>query len=136
MKMKKIKDLLDVEVEKPVLEGLYLEAGVETDQLRRDPKTLYAISDAFNRITSHNIEASTLLRYMLNRRKQKDWPRLSKNAKKFESVLNLLTDNELKILRQIYISLDLTSDEFLFDPDKIRYIERKFEGLSGKQQNR
>jgi len=70
-----IGDLLDPDVEKPVLEQLYLERGVATDQLRRAPQVLMQITDAFNHITGHNIDPGLLLRYIINRRKQADWPR-------------------------------------------------------------
>ncbi|MBW8017989.1 MAG: hypothetical protein FVQ82_17605 [Planctomycetes bacterium] len=128
---KSIKDLLDGEIEKPILEGLYLEYGVATDQLQRKPEILIRITRAFNRITSHAFDSGTLLRYMVNRRKQKDWPRLGVSAKKFESVLNLLTSDQLFTLKQIYLDLDIFSDEFLFEPELKQKLEERFAGLTG-----
>lgn len=126
-----IKDLLN-EMEKPILKKLYVTHGVATGQLRRDYATLLAITAAFNRLTSRNDDPDTLLRYMFNRRKQKDWPRLGKKAKKFESVLNLLTDSELAHLRHIYIDLDIASDNLLFSSETMDRISHRFEGLTGK----
>ena len=130
-----IKDLLDREVEKPVLERLYIEHGVATGQLRRAPAALRVITGAFNQITSNNFDEATLLRYMFNRRKAKDWPRLGPKAKKFQSVLNLLSTAELEVLKQIYCDLDITSDDFLFKPDSIEIITRRFKELTGRKIN-
>lgn len=132
---KPIKDLLDPEVEKPVLERLYVNFGVATDQLRRTPETLAQITSVFNRLTSRNLDSKMLLRYMINRRKAKDWPRLGTAARKLESVLNLLNDSQLDVLRKIYLDLDVPSDELLFDPKLMQTIAKRFEGLSGTRIN-
>jgi len=126
-----IKDLLHPDVEKPVLEQLYLAHGVATDQLRRAPQVLMEITDGFNHVTGRDIDPGLLLRYMINRRKQADWPTLGSKAQKFDSVLNELTPAQLEVLRQIYLELDIPSDEFLFDVELARGIEQRFTGLSG-----
>lgn len=128
---KPIKDLLNLNDEKPVLEELYVRYGVATDQLRRDQPTLIAITNAFNRITSRDFSSSLLLRYMVNRRKAKDWPRLGSKAKKFEPVKDLLSDYQAGILRGIYLEMDIPSDEFLIKPDLMREITHRFEGVTG-----
>ncbi|MCK4790738.1 MAG: hypothetical protein KAV87_43785 [Desulfobacteraceae bacterium] len=128
---KPIKDLLNREVEKPVLEEIYLEFSIATDQLRRAPQTLQKITDAFNRIASRDLDSNILLRYMINRRKAKDWPRLETKAKKLDSVLNKLNASQLEELKQIYLDLDETSDELLFQPDLMRKISMQFEGRTG-----
>ncbi len=126
-----IKDLLHPDVEKPVLEQLYLAHGVATDQLRRVPHVLLEITGSFNHITGRGLEPGVLLRYMINRRKQKDWPTLGTTARKFESVSDEFTPPQMEILRQIYLELDVPSDEFLFKVDLTREIENRFRGLSG-----
>ena len=126
-----IKDLLHPDVEKPVLEQLYLAHGVATDQLRRAPKVLMEIADTFNHVAGRDIEPGLLLRYMINRRKQADWPTLGPKARKFDSVLNELKPKQLEFLRQVYLELDIPSDEFLFKADLTRTIEQRFKGLSG-----
>ena len=133
MKKTPIKDLLDRKVEKPVLERLYIEHGVATGQLRRNPETLRAITVQFNRSTGKNYEQGTLLCYMFNRRKAKDWPRLGPKAKKFPSVLNLLSPADLETLKQIYSDLDITSDNFLFEPKLVQRIVRRFQKQTGKK---
>ncbi len=127
-----IKDLLDRDVEKPLLEKIYETNAVATGQLRRDPVTLLRITAGFNNLTSRNLDPDTLLRYMFNRRKAADWPRLGKKAKKFVSVLDLLTDSQLAILKRIYIDLDETSDNILFSPEAMDAIAQRFHGLAGK----
>src|SRR5690606_5116501 len=81
--------------------------------------------------TGHDFDAGTLLRYMINRRKNKDWPTLGDRARRFEPVTDQLTDTQLEVLRDIYVNLDIPSDEFLFRPDLIRTIERQFASRAG-----
>jgi hypothetical protein len=45
--------------------------------------------------------------------------------------LNELTSGQLETLKQIYLDLDVPSDEFLFDPNLMRKVARRFEGLTG-----
>ncbi len=125
-----IEDLLDPEVEKPILEQLYLAHGVATDQLRRAPEVLMQITDSFNHVTGRDISHGRLLRYMFNRRKAADWPKLGTKARKFGSVLHELTPAQLEHLRQVYLALDIPSDEFLFKVELTREIEHRFTGLS------
>ena len=126
-----IRDLLHPDDEKPVLEQLYIAHGVAADQLRRAPDVLMEITDAFNHFTGRDIDPGLLLRYVINRRKQADWPKLGAKARKFDSVLNELTSAQLEILRQIYLDLDVPSDQFLFKVKYARDIEQRFHGLSG-----
>jgi hypothetical protein len=128
-----IKDLLDLEVEKPILEQLYIAHGIATDQLRRVPQVLREITDSFNHVSGRDLNSELILRYMFNRRKQSDWPKLGPKARKFESVLNELSSTQIEILRHVYLELDIPSDEFLFKVDLTRRIEQKFEGLSGSR---
>src|SRR5690242_19834396 len=108
--------MLDRETEKPVLEALYLQEAVATDQLRRVPEVMARITRAFNNITSRSFSASDVLSYMINRRKKNDWPRLGARALKFECLRDYLTAKQLDTLKQIYIDFDLTSDTFLYEP--------------------
>lgn len=130
---KSIKDLLDRETEKPVLESLYVHYGVASDQLRRAPDVLAALTNSFNAIVSGDFGPSTILRYILNRRKKADWPRLGPQARKFKSVKELLTDSDLAALGQIYVEMDETSDELLLRPKAQRELARRFTALTGKQ---
>ncbi len=66
-------------------------------------------------------------------RKVADWPKLGAKAKKFHSVLNLLTSEELATLRQVYLDLDRTSDEYLFDRQMMDDLANRFKGLTGKR---
>ncbi len=128
-----IQDLLDREVEKPVLEGLYKQLGVATDQFQRNHASLVKITRAFNQLTGRDLDEDTLLRYMFNRRKVQDWPKLGTSAKKFQSVLNRLSAEDTAILKNIYLKLDITSDNFLFDSEYISKIARRFKEETGRQ---
>ncbi len=114
---KHICDLLDRETEKPALEKLYLRFRVATDQLRRCPEVLGAIADGFERLVSRRIDPGTLLRYMFNRRKAADWPKLGEHAKRFStSLLDLLPAACVDSLKRIYVSINIPLDEYIFRP--------------------
>ena len=67
-----LKNLLTPD-EKESLEAIYLSKEVATDQLRRAPTVFAEITEAFYAATGRaDIEAGLLLRYIFNRRKQKD----------------------------------------------------------------
>ena len=110
-----IKDLLDAE-EKRALEAIYKGFRVPTDQLRRASDVLRAIAAAFERSTSRRIETGVLLRYMFNRRKDKDWPKLGRRAEKFPSLLNLLRPDQIAALEKVYGQIGRPVDEYQFRP--------------------
>lgn len=99
--------------DKEILEGLYLTHCVATDQLRRDPRTLTIITRTFNQMTGRDESSNDLLSYMMNRRKDADWPRLGNQAKRFEPVTELLTEAQLEVLRHIYVTMDIPSDQYV-----------------------
>jgi hypothetical protein len=70
---------------------------------------------------------------MINRRKQADWVRLGLKAKKFENLYNYLPESEVGILKSVYLSLDLPSDEFLFIPSRLLELANRFAALSGRR---
>jgi len=129
-----LKSLLDRQTEKPILEALYIQHGVASDQLRRDPAALASITATFNRLTSRDLDQGTLLRYIFNRRKNDggDWPNLGSRAKKFQPVGELLTPAQIEVLRQIYEKLDIPSDEFLFQPKLTNEIAQQFMAATGE----
>lgn len=118
--------------EKECLEAIYLSKEVATDQLRRTPDVLAEILDGFHAATSRTeISSGLLMRYIFNRRKKKDWPRLGLRARKFTPVTELLTPSQTATLRQIYEALDLTSDELLFSAGMMRQIATMFHERTG-----
>lgn len=125
-----LQDLLTPD-EKASLEAIYLSKGVASDQLRRAPHVLAEIVDAFHAATGRDIDAGLLLRYIFNRRKLKDWPRLRKRAKRFEPIASLLSVIELAALKAIYESLDETSDNLLFSAGMLRRIAQRFREATG-----
>jgi len=127
-----IKNLLCCESEKPILEGLYVDFGVPTDQLRRCPDVLRAIVGSFNSLTGNAFDAPTLLRYMFNRRKDGDWPRLGATARRFHSPADELSEAEIEALKAVYLEIDSTSDELQFNPGLLRTISRRFRETTGR----
>lgn len=124
--------LLDRDTEKPILEALYITEAAATDQLKRDPEALRRITNGFNRITSRDYDADVLLRYMINRRKNTDWPCLGERAKKFDPLRDVLSSNELEVLKNIYVGLDITSDTFLYEPSLMSQVASRFQGVAAR----
>lgn len=126
-----LQDLLTPD-HKASAEAIYLSRGVATDQLRRAPAVLAEILDAFHAATGRvDIDAGLLLRYIFNRRKLKDWPKLGKSAEKFEPVESMLSASELAALQTIYESMDETSDNLLFSGGMMRRIAQQFKEMTG-----
>lgn len=111
---------------KQALEGFYVYHAVPTDQLKRQRGVLRMITDAFNGVCDTRYEPDLLLRYMINRRKNSDWPRLAERARRFESPVSLLTDHQLTVLEDIYVRLDITSDEYLYGAEFSRMLVAEF----------
>lgn len=99
--------------DKCCLEELYLHHAVPTDQLRRNPVVLGRICAAFRRISSCEAETPEVLRYMINRRKNKQWPRLGERARRFPPAVRELLDGEIDVLIAVYESIDIPLDEYL-----------------------
>lgn len=126
-----LKTLL-TEDQKASLEAIYLSCEVPTDQLRRAPTVLAEILDAFHAATGrYEIDASLLLRYMFNRRKAKDWPRLGKRAEKFEPVETILSTSELSALQGLYEDMDETADNLQFSAGMLRRVAQQFREVTG-----
>jgi hypothetical protein len=117
--------------QKLCLEELYLVHLVATDQLKRVPGVLNRITSTFNGICATTYEPEVLHRYMMNRRKNADWPKLGTRARKFEPAYTLLTSHQLAVLENIYVNLDVPSDEYLFSPDFARSLVNDFAKKSG-----
>jgi hypothetical protein len=103
--------------EKCCLEELYLYYAVPTDQLRRNPVVLGRIAAAFQRLTGREEDAAELLRYMINRRKNQDWPRLGDRARRFPPAMRDLLDGEIGVLVAAYESINVPLDEYLLRAD-------------------
>lgn len=102
--------------QKLCLEELYLHYAVATDQLRRAPAVLNKIAAAFCGMTGIDADPPELLRYMMNRRKNGDWPCLGARARRFPQAVRALTEHQLSLLKDSYVELDVTSDEILLQP--------------------
>ncbi len=134
MPKRSIKDLLDAD-EKKALENLYKAFKVATDQLRRCPDILHAIAAGFERTTSRRIEPGLLLRYMFNRRKESDWPKLGKRAQKFESLLNLLSPSHLAALEKVYEKIGKPVDAYQFNASLMRQLSSEFFTATGSDED-
>lgn len=118
--------------EKHCLEELYLYHNVAIDQLRRAPLVLKNITDAFCSMTGRDCDAATLHRYMMNRRKNADWPKLGAKARKFPGAAEEFAEDELTLLESLYIEVDETSDELLLSPKIAKEVSLRFAKETGR----
>lgn len=118
--------------EKQSLEAIYTSKGVPSDQLRRLPSVLAEIVEAFHAATGRtDLDPGLILRYMLNRRKDGDWPKLGAGARRLKPVTETLTAQQLEALRTIYESINVPSDEFLFSAKLMARIATEFRKATG-----
>lgn len=87
--------------EKRMLEELYLERGIPRDQYKERPQELIEMVDDFNRLTGRVDTPDEILRYIINRQKNKNWVVFNGNhlpAPEHE----VLTADQTDVLVQIY----------------------------------
>lgn len=118
--------------DKCCLEELYLYHAIPTDQLRRNPVALGRIVAAFHRLTGRDDEAPELLRYMINRRKNRDWPCLGENARQFTPALRELLDGELDLLVDAYTVIRIPLDEYLLRDNLPKKLASAFAAAAGR----
>lgn len=118
--------------DKSCLEELYVHYAIPTDQLKRNPVVLGRIVAAFCRLTDQVESTSEVLRYMINRRKSKDWPTLGTKAKRFSAALKQLLDGEIGILSNIYVSINVPLDEYLLRNHLPRELASTFTSTAGR----
>lgn len=118
--------------DKLCLEELYLHHAIPTDQLRRNPVVLGRIAAAFRRLSGRDEETSELLRYMINRRKNKDWPRLGERARRFPAALKELLDGDIGTLSAIYIEINVPLDEYLLRENLPQQLANAFTTRTGR----
>ena len=118
--------------QKLCVEELYLHYAVPTDQLRRKPAVLSAIQAAFCNMTGVLVGSAELLRYMINRRKNQDWPRLGGRAHRFPQALGTLGEGHRSLLCDLYERLGVTSDELLLRPKLAGKLVEAFASEAGR----
>lgn len=118
--------------DKLCLEELYLRYAIATDQLDRNRVVLGRITSAFRRLTGRDEDTKELLRYMINRRKNKDWPRLGERARRFPAALKELLEGEIGILSSIYTAINVPLDEYLLRDNLPRQLTDAFTARTGR----
>lgn len=113
--------------DKEMLQFLYVRQRIPTDQYKRRPEALRKLTDRFNSLTERNDKADDLLHFMITQRKQGKWPKLGTAHKKLARVpLDLLTEEEWKILDEIYLDMNVGSDNYAYNVEHRREFARRF----------
>lgn len=119
--------------DKEMLKFLYVRQRIPTDQYKRRPEALRKLTDRFNALTERNDKADDLLHFMINQRKQGKWPKLGTAHSKLARVpLDLLTVEEWKILDEIYLDMNVGSDNYAYNVELRRELARRFSASAGR----
>jgi hypothetical protein len=115
--------------EKRTLEELYIRKRVPTDQFKERPDALAMLVDDWCKLTGRVEAVDEVARYMINRRKNHDWPTLGDDhlpSPQHEE----LTADERDILVQIYVEDVLVfgrASDILSSDEQIRdLVSREF----------
>ena len=119
--------------DKEMLKFLYVRQKIPTDQYKRRPEALRKLTDRFNALTERNDKADDLLHFMISQRKQGKWPKLGTAHRKLARVpLDLMTAEEWKILDEIYLDINVGSDNYAYNGDLRRELARRFSASAGR----
>jgi hypothetical protein len=115
------------------LRALYREFHIPTDQYPHRPGDLQRLVAAWNQLTGRNESASDVLHYMINRRKQKKWERLGRDAgSDFQRPQVTFTDEEFQHLDAIHEELQVASDNYAINPDLAKRLQKEFARRTGR----
>lgn len=115
-----------------LLQTMYYEANIPTDQFARRPRRLREFVRVWNEGTGRNDSPEEVLHAMITRRKRpKDRPgRLEPLGPKHKRLrspgADILTEEQWIVLDAIYLDLGVGSDNFVFDPDLKRQLVDEF----------
>ncbi len=113
--------------DKEMLMFLYVRQRIPTDQYKRRPEDLRKLTDRFNALAERNDKADDLLHFMISQRKQGKWPKLGTSHRKLARVpLDLLTADEWKILDEIYLDMNVGSDNYAYNVELRSELARRF----------
>lgn len=119
--------------EKEMLKFLYVRQKIPTDQYKRRPEELRKLTDRFNALTERNDKADDLLHFMISQRKQGKWPKLGSAHRKLARVpLDLMTAEKWKILDEIYLDINVGSDNYAYNVELRRELARRFSISAGR----
>jgi len=119
--------------DRDMLKFLYVRQRIPTDQYKRRPEDLRKLTDRFNALTERSDEPDDLLHFMVSQRKQGKWPKLGSVHRKLARVpLDLLTADEWDILDEIYLDMNVGSDNYAFDAELRREFARRFSASAGR----
>lgn len=119
--------------DKEMLRFLYVRQKIPTDQYKRRPEALRKLTDRFNSLTDRNDKADDLLHFMISQRKQGKWPKLGSAHRKLARVpLDLMTADEWKILDEIYLDMNVGSDNYAYNDELRRELARRFSASAGR----
>ncbi len=120
-----------------ILESLYLEFRIPSDQYQRRQQDLTRLVRRWNILTDRGDSPSQVLHYIITKRKNGDWVRLDGEHKRLKTMPeDFLSTEEWEILQDVYdkrvLNQGVGTDALAYDDDLARQIQREFSQRAGR----
>lgn len=120
-----------------LLQHLYLEFGIPSDQYKRRPKERAQFTTRWNDLSERNDSPEDLLHFIVTRRKNKQWVTFGGTHKRLESMPDdFLSRKEWKQLEMAFVNVVSSkgkgSDNLVFDTNLSKELAKAFALLSGR----
>lgn len=119
--------------EDSLLQSLYVEANIPTDQYARREAELRTLVDTWNTLCGRSESHTDLLHYMMTQRKNKKWVTLGRSeCEKMKDTAAGLSAEELLVLDKIHEDLQISSDRFALDSELAEQLKKEFALRTGR----
>ena len=118
--------------EDALLRTLYRQFNITVDKLPQRPDDLQKFVATWNRLSGRTDSASELLRYMMNRRKNKKWETLGRDTVKASTLGIEFSDEDYAHLDKIHEQLQVASDNYAVNPESAKRLQEEFARRAGR----
>lgn len=120
--------------EEHLLQILYKQFGITTDNFPRFPDSLDEFTETFNSLAGRVDTAPELLHFMITRRKGGEWVKLGRKTQgdRRQSASHVFTDHDWEHIDAVYEEFQIPSDNFSLDPDLSKKLQDEFARRSGR----
>jgi hypothetical protein len=120
-----------------ILENLYREFRIPSDQYQRRQQDLARLVRRWNSLTDRGDSPGEVLHYIITKRKNGDWVRLDGEHKRLRTMPeDFLSTEEWEILQEVYdervVGQGVGTDALAYDNDLARQIQREFARRAGR----
>jgi hypothetical protein len=118
--------------EKDLLKHLYLQFGIPRDQYDRRPMDLRRFTREWNALSGRHDSGPELIHYIRTQQKQKLWVTFDGNHQQQPFVeLPALADHQWATFNDIYLNINIASDNYSYDLGLVKRFIATFAGRTG-----